>query len=537
MSPPLRTDRKVLSLDDLTRLRAEAREAGLSVVQCHGCFDIVHPGHIRHLQFAAKQGDLLLVTITGDAAMRKGTGRPLIPQELRAENLAALDCVDWVHIDEHPTAAALLEHSRPDVYIKGAEYEHAGDARLDRERAVVEKHGGRIVFSSGDVVFSSTALIAALQQTADPLHRRIVELTEQHDLRPETLEPMISGFRGMRVVVVGQAITDTYILCDRPDVSGEGPVMSLRPIERRSYDGGAAMVARHLAAMGARVTLVTALPRSPEAEALRQRLLVEGVTLESIERRTPIPEKQRFLVGAQKVMKVDLVEHETLDGRQKQRIVDLARAQEADAAVVMDFGPDLIRAGMMPALCAALRGRVGTLTGDVSGRRSSLLHMRSMDLLTPSEAELRDAMHDYDDGLSAVVYRMLDHTSSRGAMISLGDDGLIAFDRVGAAEGSDSVNLRDRIAGEHIPAFHAHGVDPLGSGDALLAAATLGIACGASYSVAGVLGSLAASAACARLGNIPVSGADLRRGVRRLSESRLAMEEASRAAASVRAVS
>ncbi|MEC9373821.1 MAG: adenylyltransferase/cytidyltransferase family protein, partial [Planctomycetota bacterium] len=183
------TFRKVLTIDELQRLRQAARAAGKSVVQCHGCFDIVHPGHIRHLQHAAKMGDILLVTVTGDKAMAKGTGRPLIPQELRAENLAALDCVDWVHIDDHPTAAELLEHVQPDIYVKGAEYEHNQDERLKRERDVVERHGGRVVYSSGDIVFSSTALIAALQESINPLHARLRELVEHHDVNPATIDP------------------------------------------------------------------------------------------------------------------------------------------------------------------------------------------------------------------------------------------------------------------------------------------------------------------------------------------------------------
>ena len=85
---------KIASLEDTVRRVRAAQAAGRTVVLCHGCFDIVHPGHIRHLQHAARQGDRLLVTITGDEVMGKGAGRPLIPQELRAESLAALDCVD-----------------------------------------------------------------------------------------------------------------------------------------------------------------------------------------------------------------------------------------------------------------------------------------------------------------------------------------------------------------------------------------------------------------------------------------------------------
>ncbi|MFN9975696.1 MAG: adenylyltransferase/cytidyltransferase family protein, partial [Phycisphaerae bacterium] len=105
--------------EELLARRDIARREGRAVVQCHGCFDIVHPGHVRHLRQARSHGDVLLVSITGDESYQKRGGSPLIPQELRAENLAELDCVDWVFIDPDPTALQLLESVRPDVYVKG----------------------------------------------------------------------------------------------------------------------------------------------------------------------------------------------------------------------------------------------------------------------------------------------------------------------------------------------------------------------------------------------------------------------------------
>jgi rfaE bifunctional protein nucleotidyltransferase chain/domain len=121
---------KILGLPALLEARSGARASGRRVVHCHGCFDIVHPGHIRHLKFAKSQGDILLVSVTGDAQVSKGDGRPLIPEELRAENLAELDCVDWVYIEPRATASELLERGQPDVYIKGREYELNNDPRF-----------------------------------------------------------------------------------------------------------------------------------------------------------------------------------------------------------------------------------------------------------------------------------------------------------------------------------------------------------------------------------------------------------------------
>jgi len=154
MSPSYQ--RKILCLARLLEVVADARRRGKVVVQCHGCFDIVHPGHVRYLEFARRQGDLLIVTLTADAAISKSTASPYIPEELRAENVAALELVDYVYIDPSPTAESVLDALKPDIYVKGAEYETSNDPRFLRERAIVEANGGRVIFSSGETVFSST---------------------------------------------------------------------------------------------------------------------------------------------------------------------------------------------------------------------------------------------------------------------------------------------------------------------------------------------------------------------------------------------
>ncbi len=525
---------KILSAEQLAAARAAARRAGKRVVHCHGCFDIVHPGHLRHLRHARSHGDLLLVSITGDAEMKKGTGRPLIPEELRAENLAALDCVDWVFIEQRPTARELLDEVRPDVYIKGKEYELNNDPRFLAERAAVESHGGRVVFSSGDVVFSSSALIAALEQSIDPYHARLRQLLELSELDGAELSRTIARFRGKRILVVGEVILDTYVLCDRPDMAGEAPVMTLRPLERRMYDGAAAIIARHLAAMGACPVLVTGLPRNDQSAMLRQRLLAEGVEVRSIEVSTNIPEKQRFLVGAQKVMKVDLLERLELDAAQQDELVGLAldTARELAAApgdgggdgcsgaIIADFGLGLLPQSVLARLCPAIRKHAGIMCADVSGRRSNLRAMRDMDLISPSESELRQAYSLHDQGLSMVAWRLLADTRSRAALVSLGADGVIAFDRFSAPVNQEA-GWASQVRGEHVPALSGHAVDSLGCGDSMLAAATLALTTGASLLAAAFIASVAAAIQVQRLGNTVISATDLRQGLARLHASHL----------------
>lgn len=531
---PLPPTTKILTRERLIELREHARERGRCVVQCHGCFDIVHPGHIRHLRHARQQGDVLLVSITADSVMNKGDGRPLFPQDLRAENLAALDFVDWVFVNPDATAVRLLEQVQPDVYIKGREYEQNDDPRFHAERDAVERHGGSVVFSSGDIVFSSTALVRAMESRADPFHARLHQLRASGVLDEGPLHALIDDFGAKRTLVVGEVIVDTYVHCDQPVVASESPVMSLRPLERVSADGGGAIIARHMARMGARPTLVTAMPRSPEAQAVRTRLESEGVEVVAVPCEGQLLEKQRFLVGTQKVMKLDIVKPIALDSAARQAMVTLTTdaAAGCDGAVVADFGNGLLSSALLERLIGALRPEVGVLAGDVSGRRAALARMRAMDLLCPTEQELRTAMGDFDSSLNAVVASFMEKTGVRRISVTLGAEGLIAFERLDTPD-LNADGSRTSVTGEHVPAFTHHALDTLGCGDALLAASTLALACGATTTQAACLGSVAAATEATRLGNEPVSATDLRNGVRHVAGARLAISPARAGASAI----
>src|SRR3954463_7216853 len=99
---------KILPLDELGKKSRELKDSGKKVVMCHGTFDLMHTGHIRHLQRARREGDVLVVTLTADAFVNKGPGRPVFGEELRAETLAALACVDFVAINRETAAMGAI---------------------------------------------------------------------------------------------------------------------------------------------------------------------------------------------------------------------------------------------------------------------------------------------------------------------------------------------------------------------------------------------------------------------------------------------
>ena len=143
------THQKILTPENLAFKVEKLRQEGKRIVLCHGTFDLLHIGHIRHLQSASKEGDVLITTITGDSYVNKGPGRPIFNEHLRSENLAALACVDFISINQASTAINVISKVKPQVYVKGKDYKKASDdvtGNITREKKEVEKYGGKVIF-------------------------------------------------------------------------------------------------------------------------------------------------------------------------------------------------------------------------------------------------------------------------------------------------------------------------------------------------------------------------------------------------------
>ena len=151
---------KILEINELADRVVRRKEEGTTIVHCHGCFDLMHPGHIKYFQAAKMMGDVLLVTISPDRFVDKGPDRPVFNEDLRAESIAALECVDYLAINKWPTAEETLRLIRPDIYVKGQEFENMEDktGKIQKEVEVIKEIGAEIRFTH-EIVFSSTELL------------------------------------------------------------------------------------------------------------------------------------------------------------------------------------------------------------------------------------------------------------------------------------------------------------------------------------------------------------------------------------------
>jgi rfaE bifunctional protein nucleotidyltransferase chain/domain len=151
---------KLIDFNKLSERIRDLKAKGKKIVLCHGCFDLMHPGHIKYFQAAKKMGDVLIVTLTPDIYVDKGPGRPVFNQILRAESIAALSCVNYVAVNKWSTAEETLRILRPDIYVKGQEFERLEDktGKIQKEYEVLKEIGAEIAFTR-EIVFSSTELL------------------------------------------------------------------------------------------------------------------------------------------------------------------------------------------------------------------------------------------------------------------------------------------------------------------------------------------------------------------------------------------
>ena len=153
--------KKIFQIDQLTKKIELEKKKNKKIIHCHGVFDLIHVGHIKHFKEAKEIGDFLVVSITSDKYVNKGSGKPIFSENLRAEVLSSLEYIDAVYINRYTTPEKLISLIKPDIYFKGPDYKNTKKditKNILKEISSVKKYGGRVAYSN-DITFSSSNLI------------------------------------------------------------------------------------------------------------------------------------------------------------------------------------------------------------------------------------------------------------------------------------------------------------------------------------------------------------------------------------------
>ncbi len=487
---------KIKSFQEIEALLESSRKNGLKIVQCHGVFDLLHPGHLRHFQQAKAQGDLLVVSVTPDRFVNKGPGRPAFSENLRLEALACLSDVDFVVLNDSSDAVSAIRRICPNFYVKGSEYEdHSADVtgKISEEADAVTSFGGKI-FYTHDIVFSSSSL---LNKYFDSIPKEVPEfldnLKKQHST-DEILE-QLDALADMKVLVIGDAIIDEYQFAEPMGQSGKGLHMVARCQDREIFLGGSLIIANHVAQFAKEVTLVTAIGRECPYSNFISNHLDPKVTPQYVflEDSQTLVKKRYVTKDGKMITKL----FETYSGQEKplkqyqtSSIVEFLtqNAKDFDLILVSDFGNGFTNPILIHEICDA-PAFLALNAQTNSGNRgfNVVTNYRRADYISLNEPELRLSMHDKTSSLLGLSVDICQLLNASTVSVTRGVQGMFCYQSSGS-----------KI---HIPAFSNSSVDRIGAGDAYLSLSSLCMAKKYPLIIGGFLGSIAAAMSVQMVGN------------------------------------
>jgi len=473
--PPLmrsdaETTAKVLELDALAQRVAQLRAAGKRIVQAHGVFDLLHPGHIRHLAQAKSFGHVLVVTITEDQHVNKGPNRPAFPDTLRAESLAALAVVDYVAINRAPTAVPAIDALKPDVFAKGPDYKSPSDdvtGKILDEEAAVREHGGTIEFTE-DITFSSSSLLNEyLPSFPVAVQAYIRELRARYSVRD--VIGWLDRLRALHVVLVGEAILDEYVYCDQMGKSAKEPVLAMRHRSTELYAGGVLAAANHLVEFCKSVEIVTYLGATDGREKFVRENLKPKVHLNAIYKAdSPTIVKRRYVEATlgTKLFEVYVINDDDLDAAHEADLCGLLelRMAGADLVIAADFGHGLLTPASKQLLATKAKFlAVNTQINAANIRFHAISSYPRADYICINEGELRLDARNRTGPISDLVAELATKLECSRFLVTRGSTGVSYFD-------GENATLS--------PALTTNVVDRIGAGDAVLAITSACVAVG-----------------------------------------------------------
>jgi len=403
------------------------------VIMCHGVFDIVHPGHIRHLMYAKGKAPVLVASITADHFINKGTYRPHVPQDLRAVNLAAFEIVDYVVIDEFQTPINNLKIIQPDLFAKGYEYSPNVESfeKTREEIQVVREYGGEVIFTPGDIVYSSSNLINL--SPPELKIEKLIMLMSRNSINFDDLNEALDRFKEFNVHVVGDTIIDSYTNCEMIGGQTKTPTMSVKFESRKDVLGGAGIVAEHLKAAGANVNFTSVVGDD--------------------------------VLGKFTMLKIDNLDNSSISDEILNEVISGITKTKSDAIIFSDFRHGIFnKRTIKPLINSIPLGIFKVADSQVASRWGNILDFKGFDLITPNEREARFALADQDSGIRPLASQLYDNCEAGLLILKLGERGILTCLNSNH-ESIDSFIVMD--------SFAQRVVDPVGAGDALIAYSTL----------------------------------------------------------------
>lgn len=485
--------KKNLSIKDLKQLKKKSLKSKKKIVLCHGVFDLIHIGHIKHFNTAKKFGDILVVSITSDSNVKKGPGRPIFSEKIRLEFLNNISCIDYIVINNKPTAINIIKELKPNVYCKGSDYKnHTKDitGEIKNEIRILRKFGGNIKYTN-DITSSSSKLINEYYSNLTFNQKKNIKMIKNKKI---DLSNLLEKSKKLKVLIIGELIVDQYYFCETLGKSGKDPVLQMREQNFETYLGGAAAIAGNVSKFCDNVTLLSMIGQDKKYLNIIKKNLPKNIKVDLIFKKnspTIIKKKYVDIITNSKVFGSYIINDSPLDTKNEKRLNKYLRnnISKFDLIITSDYGHGFISDNN--ASLISRKANFVALNAQINAANRGYHTMnkyKNLDCVIINETELRHELRDKNSKVNFLMSNLSKKLNIKDLIVTQGSEGATLYNK----------NLKKYF---YMDAFASKVVDKIGSGDTMLSIISifLKLAVDKTYSL--LIGSLAASQSVGSMGN------------------------------------
>ena len=427
---------KIFPIKALSNTILKIKKKGKSIVLCHGVFDLLHVGHIKHLKKAKNLGDKLIVTVTSDRFVNKGPNRPVFNQNLRCEAIAALESVDFVAVNDSPTAINSIKTLKPNIYCKGKDYKNLKDditGEIKNEIKELKKINGKVFFTE-ELTFSSSRLINRSTDFYSDKQKKIIKkINKNYNFK--LIKKTIDNFKELKILVIGETIIDQYIFSEALGKSGKEPMLVLKEFKKDQYLGGVLNIARNLSEFSNKISILSNLGEKKDyLKEIKSELPKKIKTNFIFKKDSPTIVKRRYVdkVNNSKVIGIYNINDEILSKKNELQFNKLLEREikKNDLVIVSDYGHGLISKKSAKIICKysnflALNAQVNASNIGYH----TIRNYNNFDTLIINEKEIRHEMRDKISKLEFLMTKLSKEKIINNLIVTLGGKGSVLYNR------------------------------------------------------------------------------------------------------------
>jgi len=495
--------KKIINFNNIEKVLSKYKIKNKKIVQCHGVFDLLHIGHLKHFETAKKQGDILIVSVTPDQYIDKGFNRPFFKNQQRLESLSSISDINYVVLNNSSTAVNIINKIKPNFFCKGPDYKNKKDditGQIKNEISAVKKNGGKIIITN-DKTYSSSSILNDIYSTFNLDQKAFIKKIKK-ETQLTNFSTQIKKLENLKVLVIGETIIDKYVFCEALGKSGKEPHLVLRDLYEETYLGGVIAIAKNISSFCKKVTILSCLGKDKKLDLIKKKLSKNISFKYLIKSNSPTIVKKRYIeeFSKNKVLGVYSLNDELLNSKEELSFgkMILKEIKKYDVVIVSDYGHGLITNGVAKLIYK--NAKFLALNAQANAANTgyhTIQKYHNVDCVVMNEQELRQELRNKNEKVENLAKKLAKILNIKNLVITRGSNGAFLFD-------SKTKNIF------YSPAFASKVVDKVGAGDTMLSIISLLIKLKSQHLFSLFLGSLAGAISVEGLSNkVPLNKAKL----------------------------